>query len=121
MRAILGVLLLLASCPFTWIATLPPPEIVTFTGGEQVIMSHVPYAGFSWQTRHATSVSLESGRIENGVFYPGGWYYDDGLPPDGSGGFTMKIDNYAARLCIRNSYSEPVCLVCDPTLEGGCG
>jgi hypothetical protein len=104
--------------------TLEPalPAILTFTGHEEVCMDHVPCAQFEWATRDATSVSMESGSVEDGVFQPGGWDTRANLPPNGSHGFMMKIGNDAARLCIQNgdNSDETVCAVCVPANPDTC-
>lgn len=99
------------------------PHIISFTG---TVNSNPtwPYLwhNFTWQTENAERVSLESGSIRDGVFYSGGWYQSDILPPNGSGGFQPKIDNYAARLCVVEPVAEGVmvCAVCNPQMPETC-
>ncbi len=72
-------------------------------------------AEFNWETRNVERVSLESGYIEDGFFYPGSMHNADDLPPNGSFSFRQKINNYAARICIVDPAStEPVCAFCNP-------
>jgi hypothetical protein len=101
---------------------LSQPAILTFTGREETCMDHVPCAAFEWTTRGATSVTIESGAVENGLFEPGGWDRSDNLPPNGSYNFIMKIGNYAARLCFQtdDASAEALCAVCDPSQQDSC-
>jgi hypothetical protein len=92
----------------------PQPEILSFTGGISVF-GHDASAGFTWATRNVERVSLTSGCIQDGVFYGGGWDYQDDLPPSGNVGFSPKIDNYAAQLCVIDPVGDPpVCAVSNP-------
>ena len=91
------------------------PEITAFTCSMERCMSASSCATFAWETRGATRVSLQSGYMEDGVFIPGSWHIRDDLPPVGSDGFIMKINNALAQLCIIEPVTdEPICAVCNP-------
>lgn len=94
----------------------PRPVIVTLTC-DIGFVGYRPFTQFAWQTQHATTVRAESGHVDaQNQFYPGGWYVADDLPPQGSSDFSMKIDNYAVRVCITAPEvpAGPVCAVCNP-------
>lgn len=99
------------------------PRILSFrtTGGGHETSPYISYQ-FIWETEHAVRVSLESGYIQDGVFYGGGWHYQDNLPPNGTGGFMPKIQNYAARLCVVEPVvvGATICAVCNPQEPTGC-
>lgn len=106
-RAGLLILLILAAC---WPGSTP---LLSFTGTIEPCMTHEACATFSWETRDAQNISLQSGYVEDGEFHAGGWYAEDDLPASGSVSFRIKIDNYAAQLCVQ-SKEGTVCAVCNP-------
>lgn len=77
---------------------------------------------FEWQAENTVRVRFESGYIQDGIFYGGGWHYDDNLPATGSAGFTPKINNTAAQVCVIEPIVEglTVCAVCDPQAPETC-
>jgi hypothetical protein len=127
--AILALIIAIVGAAVVWRLLLvdsghdgPQPEILSFTGNVAVF-GHDASAAFTWETRNVERVSLTSGCIEDGVFYGGGWHSQDDLPPNGSAGFSPKIDNYAAQLCVVDPVGDPpVCAVINPfgTEGGGC-
>lgn len=118
----------LFACPLSlWGRFLQPPgsqlpEIVSFTGYTHVCVSYKACATFTWKTRYAQRVRLESGTIDDhGAFHPGGWHRNDDLPANGSEMFQLKIDNSAARLCVvAPATTRPVCAICDPFSPNTC-
>ncbi len=96
------------------------PEIIVFTGSTYSC-TYKEFVAFVWETRHAERVSLESGYIEDGVFFHSDWYSLGDLPSSGSRDFETPVSNAVARLCITAPEStEPVCAFCNPADSEGC-
>ena len=119
MFRLLAIFVLLAGCPLTLLTGTQTPEIVSFTATQTVQMQHIPFTSLTWETRHATYVSLEIGAVEDGMFVPGSGYSDD-LPTSGFLSIKMSIGNYAGRLCAYHPPAEPVCMVCNPFTPDAC-